>query len=190
MSAKKDLKLFDSLLQSGDSDVFRIWMKFKIFNRIVASIAVFMVHRFPGFQRAMQMLGHYQAMFVDFASFVCHRMMHTQKNFNISMACRMSLQRFVAMFFGPTSHTNASITHSSETFFLYPSRQLILSGPTNRATFCTDELTLKTESPCKVSMMSQHFFIKPRDVVGQVLSSHEDIMPYRCEQVNKLFSGG
>lgn len=142
---KNSFKLFYSSLETSYSNVLGIRMKFKIILPIIRFIlfttyrifSSFMMDSLPSFKRATEHFGHYKAMLINLASFICHRVIR-QIKFDIAMAGKFSMEWLSSAFLFPSKPPSTMITTARKKLaFCHPAIKIMHRNPSIVATTAT-----------------------------------------------------
>lgn len=134
---KKVFQMFNPGFHIFDCSMFGFRMKFKIIQRIICFVTIFMMNMFPPLKGAAKILRHYQSMFVNFTSFIGHGMMYANKYFNITMICWMATFGAISKFFFPSRLYKTFSTKARKSMLANLSKHHIISPPSNIAAFNT-----------------------------------------------------
>jgi len=72
---KESFKLSYSNLKTFYGYVLTCWMKFKVIERVISPVAVFVMNDFPRFQGAAKCFRHNKTVLINLSSFICHRIL-------------------------------------------------------------------------------------------------------------------
>jgi len=169
--AKKAFKVRYSLNHISDGFVFFAGQQFKVVSMIIRPVPVFVVNMFPSLEGTIKNLRHNQAMFVNFPSFVRHRVFGAIK-FYVTMICYFSQFRIPPCFSSSKSPTLGTTK-----------RKISLASTLSIIIFMRYKMVFAAIRTFYTRVINTIDFMKLK-------MSHDFNIPYLTEQCNKYCSEG